>query len=132
MEKKRNKIVMVILIILLAFNLLCDLIFGLWTYRVTYYGVYDVKVELAKLITDNTIADTIWLVHNDFWAQIACFLISFVNLFYSIACLRPVYKEKASASKRIVGHWIYLIISLGAVVSSCVVFWTIFMCVLAG
>lgn len=132
MGKKRSKIIRTILISLLAFNLICDLIFWLWTYSLTYYGVYDIIGELAELITDNTIADTIWLVHNDFLAQIACLAISFVNLFYSIACLRSVYKEKASASKRIVGHWIYVIISLGAVVSSCAVFWTIFMWVLAG
>lgn len=40
MEKKRSKIIKTILISLLAFNLICDLIFGLWTYRVTYYGLW--------------------------------------------------------------------------------------------
>lgn len=136
MKKNRSKIIKTILISLSAFNLICDLIFGIRSYGlISYFDVsYDQRGgwagEWARAITDNQISVIIWLVHNDFLAQVVCFLISFVNLFYSIACLRSVYKEKASASKRIVGHWIYVIISLGAVVSSCAVFWanlTIFM-----
>lgn len=121
---KRRKITMTVLIILLALNLICDLIFELW--------VLGLTIDWAWSITNNPVADMIWYVHNNFFATVACFLISFVNLFYSIVCLRSAYKEKTSTFKGIVGFWIYLIISLGSVYSSCKVFWTIFMTVIAG
>ena len=136
MEKKSRKIIRTILIILLAFNLICDFVFGIRSFGLISYfdASYEqnggLAGEWARAVTDNQIAVTVWLVHNNFFAQAVCLVISFLNLFYSIACLRSVYKEKASASKPIVGHWIYAIISLGAVVSSCAVLWanlTIFM-----
>lgn len=55
---KRRKITMTVLIILLALNLICDLIFELW--------VLGLTIDWALSITNNQVADTIWYVHNNF------------------------------------------------------------------
>ena len=122
MKCKRDKIIMVIILPLLLLNLIWALIFWLPL----------VSKDIGKLIWNNPMLSTLWLIHNDFFVQVACFLISFANLFYAIAALRSMYKLETSTSKRIISYLIYAIISLCAIVIHCITFWRIFMWVIAG
>ena len=122
MKCKRDKIIMVIILPLLLLNLIWALIFWLPL----------VSKDIGKLIWNNPILSTLWLIHNDFFAQVACFLISFANLFCAIAALRSMYKLKTSTSKHFISYLIYAIISSCAIIIHCITFWRIFMWVIAG
>ena len=122
MKCKRDKIIMVIMLPLLLLNLIWALIFWLPL----------VSKDIGKLIWNNPMLSTLWLIHNDFFVQVACFLISFANLFYAIAALRSMYKLKTSTSKHFISYLIYAIISLCAIIIHCITFWCIFMWVIAG
>ena len=122
MKCKRDKIIMVIILSFLLLNLIWALIFWLPL----------VSKDIGKLIWNNPMLSTLWLTHNNFFVQVACFLISFANLFYAIAALRSMYKLKTSTSKHIISYLIYAIISLCAIVIHCITFYRIFMWVIAG
>ena len=119
-KQKRSKIIMAILIFLSVANLIGILIFRL----------PEVSVEWARLIYDNPITNKVYYAY---W-NINFYLISIPIIFANFLCaakgLRLVYKEKTSAHKRIIGYWIYTIISSGVLAIHCYTFYYVVKCII--
>ncbi len=118
----KSKKIMVVLISLLALGLIGTFIFKL----------PDVNVTMSRLIHSNPITDT---VEDIYWRPpiyLIIIPIAFANVVYAAKVLRSMYKEKTSTHKCIIGYWIYMIISLGALVIHWLTFVYVIKCVLAG
>ena len=122
MKQKRSKIIMAILIFLLAISLIGVLVFWL----------PDISVEWARLIYDNPITREICHMFWSFIPSLICIPIAFANVICAVKGLRLVYKEKTSTSKRLIGYWIYAIISSGALVVHWLTFVYVVECTIAG
>lgn len=120
MKQKLNK--MDILISLLAISLIGVLIFWL----------LFVNVNIARLISSNPITLIVLFLYWKPPTYLIIIPIAFANVVCAVKGLRSIYKEKASTSKRIIGYWIYTIISLGAVVIHCITFVFVIGGVIAG
>ena len=122
MTQKRSKIIMATLIFLLAISLIVVLIFLL----------PEVSVEWARLIIDNPITREICHIFWSFIPSLICIPIAFANIVCAVKGLRLVYKEKTSTFKRLIGYWIYAIISSGALVVHWLTFVYVVECAIAG
>lgn len=122
MEKKRNKITLIVLVSLLTVSLIWNLIFKL----------PSVSVEISRLIHSNPITD---MLENIYWDGIPSLIsipISFTNLIYAIVRSHSVFKSKPSSKKRFIGYLIYAVVSLGALIIHCITFDYIFGALVAG
>lgn len=119
---KKHKIITVILIFLMALSLICLLI--LW--------LPFVSVEWARLIYDTPITATLAHFYDNFFTPLVCTLISFFNAAYAIMWLEAMHKSKSTTPKCMTKYWIYLAVSLGALVLHWISFREIFSWLIAG
>ena len=134
---KKHKIITVILISLMALSLICLLIFwlpeiGAGIARLFHGDPTDVYTEISILILGNPITNTIEDFYYDFFTPLVCTLISFFNAAYAIMWLETMHKSKSTTPKRLTKYWIYLAVSLGALVLHWISFREIFSWIVAG
>ena len=122
MKQKRSKIIMAILIFLLAISLIGVLLFWL----------PDISINISRLVLNNPIIDEVWHIYWNINSYVISIPVVFANVICAIKGLRLVYKEKTSAHKRIIGYWIYTIISSGALVVHWLTFVYVVECTIAG
>ena len=122
MKQNRNKIIMAVLIFLLAISLTGVLIFWL----------PDISVNISRRIHSNSITATMEDIYDNINSYVISIPITFANVICAVKGLRLVYKEKTSASKRLIGYWIYAIISSGALVVHWLTFVYVVECTIAG
>lgn len=122
MERKRNKIIMAILIFLLALSLIGILIFWL----------PSVNANVSRLIHSNPITNTVEDIYENINSYVIIIPIAFANVICAVKCLYSMYKEKPETHKRFIGYWIYTIISSGALVIHWLTFVFVIECIIAG
>ena len=122
MKQKHSKIIMVILIFLLAISLIGVLLFWL----------PDISINISRLVLNNPIIDEVRHIYWNINFYLIIIPIAFANVICAIKGLRLVYKEKTSTSKRLIGYWIYAIISSGALVVHWLTFVYVVECAIAG
>ena len=122
MKQKRSKIIMAILIFLLAASLIGVLVFWL----------PNVNANVSRRIHSNSITAMMEDIYENINSYVISIPITFANVICAVKGLRLVYKEKTSASKRLIGYWIYAIISSGALVVHWLTFVYVVECTIAG
>ncbi|MDE5742697.1 MAG: hypothetical protein K2H90_09640 [Oscillospiraceae bacterium] len=134
---KKHKIITVILMYAMAFSLILPLL--LWLPEIgsaiskLFHGDrIHVYTEIAIFIQGNSIMYTLADFYNNFFTPLICTFIAFFNTAYAIMWLEAVYKFKSEVSKRPVRYWIYLAVSLGALVLHWLSFREIFSWLIAG
>ena len=120
MKQKRNKIIMAVLIFLLVISLTGVLIFWL----------PDISVNISRLVLNNPIIDEVWHIYWNINSYVISIPVVLANVVFAVKGLRSMYKEKTSTHKRIIGYWIYTIISSGVLVIHCYTFYYVVKCII--
>ena len=120
MKQKRSKIIMAILIFLLAVSSIGVL--TIWLRKIS--------VDISILVSSNPITHKLWFIYWNINSYVISIPVVFANVICAIKGLRLVYKEKTSAHKRIIGYWIYTIISSCILVIHCYTFYYVVKCII--